>query len=200
MNTVVDSYYNNLTKEILLIDAKVKDFGILYNNEDKSVIDLLNDIAPTFFWNIEHAMFDDIVIRMAKILDPSVQGRNENYTLETMINECTDNRSLYNKLKPLLDNAKDNFEKLKTYRNKELAHRDKNTYLSEEKVNMVNENSLKIIKETLDSMILFMNVYEGITGKVEISYEMNKFKGGSENLLNKLKCFKILYAKKFNNL
>ena len=50
-------------------------------------INLINEVAPTFFWMVEHSLMNDVQLTLVKLGDPSTTCGRENLTLESLVIE-----------------------------------------------------------------------------------------------------------------
>ncbi len=122
--------FNNA--RIALVEAKhikIEFDTIFYDEENQK---MANDTAVNFFRLVYNEFRESLVIKLCKLSDPSVQGRNQNLTAERILNK-TEVLAAYNyekiqtiyneKIKPLR-------ESMNWYRNKYAVHSDLETLQS----------------------------------------------------------------------
>jgi hypothetical protein len=92
---------------------------------DKISFNVLNAVAPTIFARIQMAIIEKIILGIAKLLDPSNQGRYRNITLNTLIDEIdSDKIELKHLLNEKIKSLKESSVEIVDLRNKIVAHSD----------------------------------------------------------------------------
>jgi hypothetical protein len=110
---------------------------------------IINAIAPNFFYMTRMFLVNEIYLGIAKLLDQAQQGQNTNLTLETVITSfTTDNSPQRGCAMARLNEVKNRFSQAAAVRNKLIAHIDYNAALN--------------YKTTIDSMPVSMDALQSI--------------------------------------
>jgi hypothetical protein len=119
---------DTLQNKIKAIDAEVqrlhfkwKYFKQVFGTNEK--VSLLNDTAPVFFSYLWNSMLFDILLSIARLLDPRESFRKENLSFENLLSEISDN-SLSVELSKLISELKGKAHAIEIWRNKKLGHND----------------------------------------------------------------------------
>lgn len=113
----------NLWKRTVMLHLKWKVYRSLYG-ESPEQIDLLNWSAPAFFALLGDILLDDVLLAIARLIDPSQTGKWENASIGNLIAilpaEDVAKHSWDTKFNKLTCLSKD----IRTLRNKKIAHQD----------------------------------------------------------------------------
>lgn len=130
--------------------------------QNEKRLDLLNNTAPSFFINIERMFWNDMIISVARLMDPYEQGKNKNLSLEILIKIAKENNwSFESQISNLIEKAREKSKSVISHRMKQVAHRDLPTAMREITVNQVRINE---IEEALSFAEQALNVvYSNLT-------------------------------------
>jgi hypothetical protein len=162
--------FNELVTRVGMLDIYWGEYKTLYvrDDEDYSIID---DTAPSFFNSIQLIFAHYLLLEISKLLDSKLYNGKERLCFEQIFSE--------EELKSLKDLAKN----LKNWRNKILAHLDKEVALSEESLPNIRNNDIgKIVDNMKDLLINFSE-----KNSVQLSFPVKPPKGTAEDLLKYLK-------------
>ena len=181
----ITEVFNNLQKEIVWLHGRWIIFEQLYSKSEKTV-ELLNTTAASYFYVTQKSLYYDILMSLSRILDEPHFGKDENLSLEIII-ELLDKEkfsNLVDKLREILKKIERQKTVLKKYRNKVVAHKDLDVALKKAEVfSTINitdiENLLKIIRE-------FMNECEYYFLNSETGYDYFSMPTGARQLITQL--------------
>jgi len=154
--------YNFIHNQVLWLHALWQELSYLYLDELR--VELLNISASTFFYNIQRASLNELVIGIARLSDPIGRGKNINLSFNKMIGtiESLSDEELANNLKDILKKHKSLISQFKTQRNKIIAHSDYQTNI-EGKVS-------KLGSVTKSDIADILKVYSDMLNKITFHY------------------------------
>jgi len=126
----VQNLYSSLQQELIWTHAKWKVFRQLFA-VDQQRLDILNSSAPFFFRVAQQTLFEDTLLAISRLTDPSRTVSKENRSLRMLVEQLQE-------LVPtdLLDDLKEDLAAIKAactpfrdWRNRRLAHSDLDTSL-----------------------------------------------------------------------
>ncbi len=119
-----------LHTEVVWLHGRWEIYADLYGANPER-IGLLNRTAPTFFATLQGIWINDVQLTLSKLADPAVTFKRPNLTLETLLQGVSElpEPHLATKLRPLLADYRTACERVKTRRNKDIAHFDFATQL-----------------------------------------------------------------------
>jgi hypothetical protein len=179
--------YKKLQSEIMWLHARWIIFEQLFTNSEERV-EMLNETASSYFFITQHALFNDILLFLSRILDKSKLGKDENLSLEQLITHIDKDKypDLESKMRELLEKIHSLSVSLKTYRNKKLAHYDLDVALG--KAEFTPRINFLEIKNILKAIRDFMNEYEGYFLNSDTAYDYClSIQADGKALINKLK-------------
>ena len=110
---------------------------------NQSRIDLLNEVAPNFFRDIQRILWDEMIISVAKLADPHTQKRNRNLSLRILSELAKENNWEFGfELDNLINEAIEKAKPIIKRRMKHTAHRDLPTALGQATLEKVNINEI----------------------------------------------------------
>lgn len=178
-----------LHTEVVSLHGRWKNYEDLYGVSPER-IDLLNRTAPTFFAILQGILLNDVQLTLSKLADPATTSGRQNLTLETLFQEITGlpEPRLATTLTPLLTNYRAACEKVKTRRNKDIAHFDSATQSEPaRKAEILPGPSRQEIDLALDALRKFMREVFGHFESRHIDYKSFSFHDGAPLLLQLLK-------------
>ena len=122
---ILGPLYHDLYNEVCHVHEKWDIYCALFGKSKKR-IDLLNEISRHFFWTIQNALLDDIILHLSRLTDPTEQSGRSNLALFSIPEAISDPKfdSLKSEISQLVENAKTKTESFRVRRNKRIAHRD----------------------------------------------------------------------------
>jgi hypothetical protein len=93
-------------------------------------IELLNEIAPSFFRDVQRLLWDQLIISVGRLTDPHEQGNHKNLSLHILTKLAQENRwEFVEELNAKVEEACTEAKTIRVWRMKKVAHRDLNTAL-----------------------------------------------------------------------
>ncbi len=185
MPEAINEVFENLRTELVWLHGRWIIFEQLYGTSTERV-DLLNEIAATYFRITQDVLLDDIVIRIGRITDKPSTGKSENLSLGQIIRRLDKERypELIFRLEVRLKDIQTMSDTIRKYRNKKLAHHDVDVALKVESLPVL---TFGVIKDTLKSIRDFMNECELYFNGSEMAYEAFSMSADGQALINRLK-------------
>jgi len=114
-----------LHTEVVWLHGRWEIYNQLYG-ESSERIDFLNRTAPTFFALLQGILLNDVQLTLSKLADPAATLKRPNLTLETLLQdiETLPEPKFAAQLTPLLARYRTACARVKTRRNKDIAHFD----------------------------------------------------------------------------
>ncbi len=124
MGDPLGEYFARLWQEVAHLYLKWQEFIELFGSAP-SHVEVLNRVAPSFFYMIQNMWWRDIVLHTARLTDPPASGRNRktNFTLmrlPLLIGE----QELNSQITKELESLKLKVQRFRDWRNRRIAHRD----------------------------------------------------------------------------
>jgi len=179
MGKELGQIYYELFNELALLHSKWQQYRELFG-KNKERIDLLNKVAPFFFWLLQHTLYDDIQLHLARLTDPSeFQGR-DNLTMCRLPQLITDSAFRSN-LEAALNEVLQKCDFARKWRNKQLAHSDLATKRAPERLPLRTRES---VDDALTAMRRLMNSVARHYCLAEVAYELEAGEpGGADRLV-----------------
>lgn len=164
--------FDVLRCDIADLFEKWGDYLALFGTSQETVA-VLNRTAPEFFGRYQRVLRNDIILHIARLVDPPRSVGRDNMSVGHLVEMVTDVQ-LKAALEPLLQRLRDETSFVKDWRNRILAHRDKGTALGEQGSNVFSNRAQKraalvaitdvmnaICAHYCDSIIGFEFTYDG---------------------------------------
>lgn len=144
--------YSALSSDVLWLHTKWLEYRELFAGTVARV-KLLNDTSPGFFSILQHVLWRDVLLHIARLTDPPTQAGRENLTLLSLppLLECPFHREVEAMLKATTEKS----AFARRFRNKHLAHQDKDHAL--DRVKPLTAGSRKDVEEALESFASVLN-------------------------------------------
>ena len=116
--------FHALSHEVAWLHAKWLEYRKLFAKSEER-LDLLNSSAGFFFYTIQKVVWEDVLLHIARLLDPPKQGKHANLSLRMLPDFLRDQEA-----EPaptlcwLLEVAEESAGFVRDWRDKHLAHRD----------------------------------------------------------------------------
>ena len=151
----------------------------------KERITLLNETAPSFFCEIQICMFDSVLLRINKLLEPAKKGSNKGVTLhwlEVLIaNGDARGKNLVERLRTLRLDLKDRAVNIKSNRDKRIVHPDRSQ--ARNRLFYPFDVSRKEVKDILADMGRYLKLVEHHYTGSDIRFDIST-DGDAETLLH----------------
>lgn len=122
MGSELGPVYHKLSNEVAWLHAKWNQYRQLFGHSAKRV-ELLNKVGSHFFRIVQDALWDNIILHLARLTDPIKSSGRDNLTL-LRLPEVIPDASLKQEVKELIDTAVSSSLFARGWRNRRLAHID----------------------------------------------------------------------------
>ena len=176
-----------LESEVIWLHGRWQIYRQIFGTNPKC-IDIINEIARTFFWVLQRVLMNDVQLTLMKFADrPSTFGK-DNATLEKLLTEVEQlpEPALAQDLRSALIQYRATCAKIKTRRHKDLAHFDLRTQLSDKAVSLPNPSRAEI-EEALSELRKFMNLFRVHYEGSYMAYEHFAMQDDANTLMYALK-------------
>jgi len=180
MGETLGTVYHHLWQELARLFAEWNEYVTLYGTKS-SRVDLLNNAAPYFFRVVQDSLWEDTILHIARMTDPSKTGKKENLTVQ-QLPELVDDPALFQKLNLLIDKAKVASEFCRDWRNRKLAHRDLGLAVGSTAVELT-PGSREKVEAALQALADIMDSVSTHYLESTTIFDMGANFGGAESLL-----------------
>jgi hypothetical protein len=122
MGQDLGSVFHALWEEVAWIHVKWREYCELFGTRP-SRIDLLNEAAPLFFRIAQDALFEDILLHIARLTDPPESCGKKNLTIRSL-GSFLERSEISQELDTLLKVALEKADFCRDWRNRYIGHRD----------------------------------------------------------------------------
>lgn len=192
--------YFQLREDILWLNVFWNRFIELYGSVPAR-IEVMNDAAPEFFFIVQQSLANEVILRIARLVDPVKQGQFENLSVGQLKDNALDDANK-SKLSGLVDEAIKKSSFAVKHRHKRLAHRDIGQAL--DRVPPLDPARRNEIQTAIDAIAALVQFVEG--AYFDRGYRLDVYSPGSGAaiVINQLAHSRILERWKFkqrqNNL
>lgn len=145
-------------------------------------IELLNRSAPGFFAIIQQTLFEDALLRIARMAGPDVTGAKQNLSVRR-IPPLINDPPVRQKVEQLLLKVNTDTEFAIDWRNRYIAHRDLD-HLRNPRIKPLAHASRDTVDEALQSLAKMLNAVERHFARATTSYRNSPFADGASALLH----------------
>jgi hypothetical protein len=183
MGRELGEVYSALSNELSLCSYTWRRYVELFGtSEDR--IDVLNKSASNFFGLIERVMWDDTLLHLARLTDPSTTMGRKNLSVYGLQELITDAK-LKERISELANSVRERTKFARDWRNRLLAHRDLDIAL-ERPAKPLEAVSRKNVEDALASIGVLLNEVDALYTNSETSYDVMCLWGGVDDLLSLL--------------
>lgn len=122
MGTELGAVYSELWQEVAWIHRNWAHYKELFG-EKPSRIDLLNEVAPSFFHTVQDALFETVLLHLTRLTDPAQSLGKSNLSLR-QLDPLIFDEAVKLRVSDLISKAVDATAFARDWRNRKLAHRD----------------------------------------------------------------------------
>lgn len=180
MGEKLGSVYYCLWQELAWLFSKWNEYKTLYGTKP-SRIELLNNAAPHFFRVVQDSLWEDTILHIARLTDPSKSMGKDNLSVQ-QLPELVSDPNLSAELGRLVDIAKQESEFCRDWRNRRLAHRDLGLALGDNAV-MLKPGSREKVGKALAALSDILDAVSTHYLDSSTVFDMGANIGGGENLL-----------------
>jgi hypothetical protein len=180
MGDTLGPQYHELRQEVIYLCRKWMEYVTLFGTKP-SRIQLMNATAPVFFRTVQDVFWDDMLLHIARLTDPSETGKFSNLTLQNLPGLISDEK-LKAKVEPVLKSALDQSGFCRDWRNKLVAHRDLDTAINGT-AHQISGGSREQVNELLKTIESILNTIELHFLDAQTHYRFDGLSGGAKDLL-----------------
>lgn len=150
-----DDLFKHLLNDVIWLHVKWRIYRQLYGTSAEHV-ELLNRTAPTFFSVAQEAILNDVLLAISRLTDPATCAGHENLSIARVF-EAYEGNDRPN-LVPFLRELESACNRIRSRRNRRLAHRDLHTVGDSEALAALGlsradiERALKSIRDFLNQL------------------------------------------------
>lgn len=180
MGEPLSKLYYELWQEVSWLYFKWDEYEVLFGTKP-SRIDLMNESAPFFFYIVEKSFWENILLHIAKIMDPQKSTGKENLSIQRIPLEITD-LSFKQELIDCISIAVAKTAFCRDWRNRRIAHLDYNLAIKNG-AKPLPPASRVAVKEAISSIANVLNIVSLKYLKSSILFNVNRVETGAESLL-----------------
>jgi hypothetical protein len=160
---------------------KWQEFETLYAHSAER-LQLLNRVAPHFFWQQQATMWEDILLSLARITDPPRSVGRDNLTIQAL-DQIMPGQALAQEVRDLVAVAVSSCGFAKDWRNRRLAHNDLDLKLNQAAAPLAPANR-RGVRDALDSIGQVLGrIHRYYYPKSEIVFSPLGTPGGADALI-----------------
>jgi hypothetical protein len=160
MGKELGTQFYALWEEFATLAMKWGEYEALYGGGSKRV-DLLNEAARTFFWIVGNVLWDDTLLHISRLTDPSSKDM-ENLTIRNLPGLVED-RAIKADLHRLINTAGDKVKSIRDWRNHRIAHCNRELIINNEPARPLEPASKEQVREAL---IAIREVLTGLVARL----------------------------------
>jgi hypothetical protein len=154
MGSELGAVYNELWQQLAWLHGKWDEYAELFGT-NQSRVELLNEAAPRFFRTVQDTLWDDVLIHIARLLDPPKSAGRDNLSflrLAPLVDAA---------IKPEVDSritiALSACAFARDWRNRRIAHGDFRLAMQTPGVAPLTPTSRQMVREGLESLCAVIN-------------------------------------------
>lgn len=154
MGEALGAVYSELWQEVAWIHHNWAHYQELFG-EKPSRIDLLNEVAPSFFRTVQDALFETVLLHLTRLTDPAQSLGKSNLSLRQLDALIADS-AVSSRVSGLISKAIDATAFARDWRNRRLAHRDLDLALGQPATPLAPASRLAV-KQALSAIVDVLN-------------------------------------------
>lgn len=191
MGRELGEIHHELSQQLMWLNSKWQEYRALFAHS-ASRVEQLNGAAPFFFGMIQQVLFNDVLLHLARLTDPSTTAGRHNLTFQRL--PALVHPSLRRKVERHLRAVLKKTEFARDRRNRAIAHCDLPT-LRRMHPKRLAHASRRRVGQALESMAVLMNAIEAHYEGSEVFYDSPGEPGGAQTLVWKLQGSRLLPRK-----
>jgi hypothetical protein len=181
----VQEVFEDLHNDLVWLQIHFEWYNCLFDQGPKR-LELLDAIASTFFVRLKFTLFEDIVLSIARLLDPSRSRAFERMSLAQLAERVTaDDKAFGAELDAELNRIKKESHNIRDLRNSRIAHKDLKDSLKESPE--LTKISKSNIEQVLTDIGALMNKVSDRYGGPGTLYENAMSQAGADTFVERLK-------------
>lgn len=177
------SLFYHLYNETVWLTIKWLEYNELYGTKP-SRIDLMNQVAPQIFFIIEKTLWNDLLLGISRITDPSETYKKRNITFQAIPKHIED-AELKNSIEIDIKGIIEKTQFCRDWRNRSIAHFDYDLNINEQKAEPLAPANRKLISEVMKMLQDVINrLYFHYLRKTVMFDHISSYKGAVSLLVN----------------
>jgi hypothetical protein len=120
MGEELGNIHYELYHQIVLLHIRWQEYRRLFA-DSSGTIDLLNATAPSFFYDLERIMWEDVILHLRRVAESPRMGKHEHLTIQRLPSLVSD-LAVQKSIQEFVDSAMAKTEFARDWRNRKLAH------------------------------------------------------------------------------
>jgi hypothetical protein len=179
MGPTLGTVFFELRNECVMLHWKWQEFVTLFGTKTER-IELLNDAAGLFFWIVQDTLWDDVLLRIARITDPPRSAGRDTLSLQRLpLLVATTFRG---QVEALLQDCLTKCTFARDWRNRRIAHTDLVLAVQQMSATPLASASRQNVKDALHAIVKLLNAVQEHYARSESMYELHP-PGNAESLL-----------------
>ena len=190
MGSELGPIFHAVSHELTWVHWRWNQYRILFG-EKPSRIELLNASAPFFFRVIQNVLFEETLLGISRLIDPSDSGVGKsNLTIQALPQLCKPplcQPKIQDQIRTLVGDAATAGEFAQDWRNRHIAHRDLDLALGRQTNKMLEPATRDKVELSLSALRDVLNTIENeyCNGKITVYYSPTLW--DAESLLHRLR-------------
>lgn len=180
MGPTIGPLYHELWQEVVQLHFTWNEYVCLFGTKPTR-IDILNSTATFFFGIVHDAMWENVLLHIARLTDAHKIAGRENLTLETLC-DALKGQDIEQDFRKLLGIAKQEASFCRDWRNRRIAHRDLALALDPESVPL-KSGSREAVTNTLKAIAAAMDVVSDHYTHGVTAFDGSPYPGGAIDLI-----------------
>jgi len=181
----LEPIFEGLQDDLVWLHGRWKLYRQLYA-ESELRIELLNETASSFFYQLQNTLLDDVILSIARMTERKEIAGRENLVLAQIIDKLDDSKhsDLQGRLERQLAKIEEVCKPLRKNRHQLIAHRDLEAAISDTDVPGISRAQ---VEEALSAIRKFMNTIQGYFADSETGYDNFIMQADANSLVAALK-------------
>ena len=145
--------FHGLDRELLWMQVKWEEYKALFATSPESV-EVLNTLAPFFWWNVQTVMWEDVLLHICRLTDPP----KKRLTVKQLPHLFPDDERVREELEKRIADAVRATRFARDWRNRHIAHRDLETALGRGRAKPLATATRLDVEQALRSTNAVLNV------------------------------------------
>jgi hypothetical protein len=141
--------YHALWNELVWLNMKWREFETLFAHSGQR-LELLNEVAPHYFWQQQITLWEDMLLGLARITDPPLSVKKTNLSIQAL-DKVVPDPVLAQEVRDLAAAAVSSCGFARDWRNRRLAHNDLDLMLNQAAVPLAAGNR-KDVQDALEAI------------------------------------------------
>lgn len=115
--------FYSLTNDLTWLHAKWQQYRGLFGVSEER-LELINRSAGAFFWVVQETLWDEMLLHISRLTDPSVTMGKNNLSFSALLSHLDNDAPLRSELEVRISECTSRAKFARDHRNKRIAHRD----------------------------------------------------------------------------